>query len=159
MKATFPTLIFCLLLVAAVPVFAQEAQKFDEFEVIHCDEYLARMDNVFVHARDNPSLQIYVLIYEGKEPVYNARRNKTEMKPPAYGSAQAKIRSIKKYMSYRKVPVRRFSFVKAGFRENAAVEIWTVPPGAAPPKPTPMLTKIKYRKGNPYGFCTDCCGI
>ncbi|MDQ3800447.1 MAG: hypothetical protein M3384_13445 [Acidobacteriota bacterium] len=156
MKTIFSTLIFCFLLSASA--FAQEAaQKFDEFTVLPCDEYMGRMDTYLVHARDNPSLQIYVLIYEGKEPVYNARERKAEMKPPVFGSAEAKIRSIKKYMSYRKLPINRFSFVKAGFRENAAVEIWTVPNGATPPKPTPTLMKMKYRKGKPKGFCTDCC--
>ncbi|HEX8370338.1 MAG TPA: hypothetical protein VF604_17460, partial [Pyrinomonadaceae bacterium] len=102
-------------------------------------------------------LTVYVLIYEGKETRYNSRKKKMEFGLPAYGSAEAKIRSIKKYLSIRKVPSKSFSFVKAGFRENAAAEIWTVPSGAPTPKPTPTVTKMKYRKGKSAGFCTDCC--
>ncbi|HEY0050340.1 MAG TPA: hypothetical protein VGB68_13680 [Pyrinomonadaceae bacterium] len=156
MKAIFSALLFCFLCV--VPAFSQEAQIFDSFAALNCDDYLGRMDNVFVAARANPSTGFYVLIYEGDELAYNARKNEIELMLPAYGSADAKIRSIKKYMSIRKLPVNRFTFVKAGFRENAAVEIWTVPSGAPTPKPTPTITKMKYRKGKPVGFCTDCCG-
>src|SRR5215213_3442006 len=110
MKATFSALLFCLLF--SISAFSQEAQKFDEFEVLPCDHYLGRMDVVFVAARNNPSAKFYVLIYEGKEWTYNRRKNKSELTFPAYGSAEAKIRSIKKYLSIRKLPVKRFSFVK-----------------------------------------------
>ncbi|HEX9963250.1 MAG TPA: hypothetical protein VGB00_20125 [Pyrinomonadaceae bacterium] len=156
MKAIFSALLFCLL--SGVSAFSQEAQKFDYFEDVPCDEYLGRMDAAIAHARQNPTATTYVLIYEGKARRYNNRTKKTELAFPAYGSAAAKILSIKNYLSKRNFPVKRFSFVKAGFRENAAVEIWTVPVGATPPKPTPTITKMKYRKGKAYGFCTDCCG-
>jgi hypothetical protein len=156
MKAIFSALIFCFLF--SVSAFAQQAQIFDSFEDVPCDDYLGRMDNAINEARNNPSATIYVLIYEGRKWTYNRRKKKDELAFPPYGSAEAKIRSIKKYLSIRKLPINRFSFVKAGFRYYAAVEIWTVPNGAMPPKPAPTLTKIKYRKGKPYGFCTDCCG-
>jgi len=154
MKTTLSALLFCLLLV--VSGFSQEARKFDEFGGIPCDDYLGRIDNVLAYARDNPTSTVYILIYEGK--FKNDDENKTESRLPTFGSAEAKIRSIKKRLSLRKFPVKRFSFVKAGFREYALVEIWFVPPGAAPPKPAPTLTKMKYRKGKAAGFCTDCCG-
>jgi len=155
MKTLFSVLLFCLL--SVVSAFSQEAQKFDEFEDLNCDDYLGRMDNVLVYARDNPTLTVYVLIYEGK--VRNAYdKTKTESRLPTFGSAEAKIRSIKKRLPIRKFPVRRFSFVKAGFREYAMIEIWMVPAGAAPPKPAPTLTKMKYRKGRAAGFCIECCG-
>jgi hypothetical protein len=156
MKAVFSALIFCFLFAASA--FSQEAQKFDEFKNINCEEYLSRMDNALVHARNNPTLMIYVLIYEGKEPRFNSRKNETEIVFPPFGSAEAKITSMRNYLMLKRFPGKRFSFVKAGFREQATVEIWTVPPGAAPPKPTPTVTKMKYRKGKAYGFCTDCCG-
>jgi hypothetical protein len=157
MKAIFSALLFCLLF--SISAFSQEAQKFDEFEAISCDDYLGRMDAAIVQARNNPSATVYVLIYEGKEWMYNRRKNKSELVFPAYGLTDAKIRSIKKYLSIRKLTVKRFSFVKAGFRDEMTVEVWIVPNGAAPPKPTPTVTKMRYRKGVPRGFCTDCCGI
>jgi hypothetical protein len=156
MKAVFSALLFGLLL--SVSTFSQEARKIDEFDIVPCDEYLGRMDNAIAQARENPSAKVYVLIYEGKESIYNRRKNKMELAFPAYGSTEAKIRSIKNYLSKRKLPIERFSFVKAGFRENTALEIWFVMPGAAPPKPAPTLKKMRYRKGKPVGFCTDCCG-
>jgi hypothetical protein len=55
--------------------------------------------------------------------------------------------------------VERFNFIEAGFREKLTVEIWLAPNGATLPKPTPTLTKMKYRKGKAVGFCIDCCGI
>lgn len=155
MKPAFSALIFCFL--SSVSAFSQETQIFDSFGDINCEDYLSRMDNATRQARQNPSLTVYVLIYEGKETRYNSRKKKMEFGLPAYGSAEAKIRSIKKYLLLRKLPVKRFAFVKAGFRGDAAVEIWTVTNGATPPKPTPTVTKMKYRKGKAYGFCTDCC--
>lgn len=148
-------MLFCFLF--AVSAFSQEAQKFDEFENINCEEYLLRMDNAFTHAHNDPTLMIYVLIYEGKEARFNDRKNETEIVLPPFGSAKAKITSMKNYLRFRRFPGKRFSFVKAGFRENASVEIWTVPSGAAAPKPTPTLKKMRYRKGKAVGFCTDCC--
>ncbi|MEJ7849452.1 MAG: hypothetical protein WKF92_15330 [Pyrinomonadaceae bacterium] len=148
--------LFCLIF--SVAASAQEASKIDEFESLGCDEYLARMDGAINEARQNPSSTIFVLIYEGKEPKYNEVKKKIEQVFPNFRSAEAKTRSIKKWLLHRELPIERFSFVKAGFRENLTVEIWNVPEGALPPKPTPTLTKIKYRKGKPKGFCTDCCG-
>ncbi len=157
MKTTFLALLFCILFCSSA--FSQEAKKIDEFENIPCDEYLARMDVAIVQAYDNPSSSIYVLIYEGKELKYNSRKKKTELVSPNFGSAKAKIRSMKQYISLRKFPAERFTFVKAGFRGNLTVEIWLVPTSVAEPKATLTLTKMKYRKGKASGFCLDCCGI
>jgi len=77
---------------------------------------------------------------------------------PIFGSAEAKFVSMKKWLAHRELPVERFSFVKAGFRENLTVEIGIVPAGALPPIATPTLTKITYRKGRLIKFCIDCCG-
>lgn len=151
------TIIFCLFSAA---VFAQtdEGRKIDEFADIPCDGYLARMDAVLVTAQNNPSSTVYVLIYEGKELKYNSRKKKKELVLPTFGSAEAKIRSIKKYFfSFRKFKGKNFTFVKGGFRESSGVEIWLVPAGGIPPKATPTIKKMKYRKGKATGFCTDCC--
>ena len=147
--------LFCLMF--GIAAFSQEPSKIDEFETLSCDDYLGRMDYTISEARKNPSSTIYVLIYEGKELKYNESKKKVEQVFPNFGSAKAKIRSIKKWLLHREAPIERFSFVRAGFRENSTVEIWNVPDGALPPVPTPTLTKIKYRKGKAKGFCIDCC--
>ena len=150
---------FLLLLLFAVCVSAQtdEVRQIDEFGRIYCDDYLARMDNAIITAKENPSSTVYILIYEGKEMRYNNRTKKDELMLPIFGSAKAKIDSIKKYLARRKFPLEQFSFIEAGFREESAVEIWLVPKGAVPPKSTPELKEMKYRKGKAVGFCTWCC--
>src|SRR5687768_6522587 len=157
MKKQLFVFLLALFFVFNVSAQDKESRKIDEFENIPCDEYLMRVDAAMVEAHNNPFSTIYVLIYEGKELKYNSRKNKTESVFPNFGSAKAKIRSIEKYLSIRKFPAERFEFVKAGFRENLTVEIWLVPVGATSPKPTPTLTKMKYRKGKATGFCIDCC--
>ena len=155
MKVIISALLFCILF--SVSAFSQEAEKIDEFENIPCDDYLARMDYAMVKASDNPSSMIYVLIYEGKELKYNSHKNKNELVYPNFGSAKAKISSMKKYVSSREFPVERFTFVSAGFRKNLTVEIWLKSTSETPPKPAPTLTKMKYRKGKAAGFCLWCC--
>ncbi len=155
MKTIFLASFFCILF--CVSAYSQEAKKIDEFENINCEDYLSRMDSAINEAHNNPSSTIYVLIYEGKELKYNSRKNKTELVFPNFGSAKAKIRSIKKYLLLRNFPAERFMFVKAGFRKNSTVEIWLVSAGAMPPKSAPTLMKMKYRKGKATGFCTWCC--
>lgn len=149
-------IIFCLLL--SVAVFSQQASLIEEFGTLSCDEYLMRMDVSLLQASKDSSAKITVLIYEGKEPRYNVRKNTFDLALPAFGSAKAKFKSMETYISMRKFPIDRVSFVNAGFRENFGVEIWLVPSGALPPEPTPTLKKIKYRRGKANGFCLHCCG-
>jgi hypothetical protein len=137
---------------------AQEPVLVDEFPVLGCDHYLMRLDNILSEARNNPAAQVHVLIYEGREVAYNSRTKKSELMLPTFGSADAKFRSIKKRLAYRELPPDRFRFVKAGFREDFILQAWLVPPGAKSPVQSPTLSKIRYRKGKPRGFCIECCG-
>jgi hypothetical protein len=160
MKKRFFSL--ALLIFLALPVCGQtpEAQKLEEFGTIHCDEYLARVDAILIGQANNPNAMIYVFIYEGKErqQIYkNGAFAGYKSVLPTYGTAKAKIESMKKYLKLRKQPVENYVFASGGFRADAGVEIWLVPPGAEPPKPTPGLKKIKYRKGKAQRFCLECC--
>jgi len=155
MKATI-ALIFCVFLSAVV--FSQETWKLDEFEHLSCDDYLGRMDTYISEARKDTSSKLYIVIYEGKEFRYDGQMPNGRFVLPRFGSAQAKIRSMKQWFSHRGFEAKRYSFIRGGFREKMTVEFWIVPKGASPPVPTPTLTKLKYLKGKAYGFCTDCCG-
>ena len=152
---------FLFLIVCGFSVFAQaeEARMIDEFGVIPCDEYLARVDAMAIEKANNQNAQIYVFIYEGKEkiPDYNNGNVTYKTYLPRYGLAKAKIESMKKYLEFRKFTPQNYVFANGGFREEFRVEIWLVPPGAEAPKPTPTLEKMKYRKGKAKGFCTSCC--
>lgn len=153
------TLSFLILFLLALSVSAQEkARQIDEFENIPCDDYLARVDNLMIEVDKNPSSTAYVLIYEGAERSYDARKKKTVTVAPVKGTAAAKIRSMREYLKLRNFPQDRFVFIEAGFRDKLSVEFWLVPTGAEPPEPTPTLTEMKYGKGKPKGFCIGCCG-
>lgn len=150
------SLIFTLVCIFSV--FSQEARKIDEFGNISCEDYLSRINNIFYHSRENPSANIYILVYEGKELIYNYRKKKEELVFPQYGLANYHVYLMKMRLeSFSGVDIERFVFIKAGFRESFGVEFWLVPTGATPPKQTPTLTKIKYRKGKPKSFCLACC--
>lgn len=157
MKNFFSALFFCVLFFTAT--FAQKAEKIDEFPTLACDDYLSRMDGVLFQAQRNPSATIYVFIYEGKENTYDPYRKTTKFILPTRGSAKARIASIKVYAKYRKVSVENFKFIEAGFREESSAEFRLVPKDAEPPKPSPILEKMKYRKGKAKGYRTDCCRI
>jgi hypothetical protein len=161
MKATYLTVILCLF---AVSVFSQTeaSRKFDEFSFINCDEYLARMQNVYLEQKNKPNSKVYFVVYEGmiKTPIYKDGKVIKSMNIlPQFGMADAKIKSMKKWLSRQKAPPENFIFVNGGFRDYFGVEIWLVPPGGDLPEPTPTLKKIKYRKGKPTGFCLECCGV
>lgn len=118
------------------------------------------MDAAINQANDNPSSRVFVFVYEGKTQrcKYKKDGNYTiESVLPQYGLGNAKIRSMKKYLQMRRIAAERFVFIKGGFRENFTVEIWLVPDAVMPPEPNPTLTKVKYHKGKPVGFCLSCC--
>jgi hypothetical protein len=149
-------LICCLFLGGYV--FSQEARKIVDDSNVSCEEHLSRMDLVTIEAQNDPTTDVYVLVYEGKEKRYNQVTKKQELSLPAFGSAKANIRSIRKYLKTRGAPLERFKFVSAGFMENATLQVWVGPRPSVPPKPEPTLRKMKYRKGKPIGYCTSCCG-
>lgn len=161
MKKQLFSLLLLLSLSIIVSAQTPEAQKIDEFANVNCEGYLARMDNIFISALSDPSSKIYVFVYEGKltKPKYDSTGKSIgyESALPQMGLAKARIRSMKQYLKMKNMPPEKFVFIEAGFLENFKVELWNVPDGATPPKPTPTLKKMKYRKGKPVGFCLGCC--
>jgi len=159
MRNLFFGLIVLFSFAASISAQANEAEKFDEFNSYPCDQYLAVFDALLQRAFENPSSTVYVLIYEGKEREYNFRKRKAKYVAPKIGSAKAKIEAMKRYLTLRNFSADRFSFIEAGLRENATVELWLVPSGAVPPKPTSTLEKMNYQKGKAVGFCTDVANL
>ena len=155
---TIIKIILLYLLVFVSTVFAQEAQKIEQFEIVSCEEYLSRMDNVFLAVSANLTSKICVFVYEGKELAYSGKNGEFKIFLPRFGQAKAKINSMIKRLSFIKRSANNLVFIEGGFRENLSVEFWLVPLGVEPPKPTPTLKKMKYRKGKPFGFCVGCCG-
>ena len=151
--------ITALILILYCSSFAQQAELIDEFVNGSCEDYLSRMANAHYSLTADLNAKVYFLIYEGKEFRLNANGKKSKLVFPTFGSAKAKIYSIKMRFKFMQAEhlLDRIVFIEAGFRENFTLEIWNVPNGATLPKPTPTLTKMKYRKGKPVGFCAGCC--
>lgn len=103
------TLIFC------ISAFSQEVIKMQEFENPTCEEYLNRMDSVIAEAQNNPSATIYIFVYEGKENIYNSRKQKRELKLPTVDLAKVKINSMNKFMKVRVPSIKNITFIEAGF--------------------------------------------
>src|SRR5215204_7653582 len=104
MKQKFLLAIVFFLLTANVFAQIREARKIDEFGAITCDEYLARADTMITARANNPTEMVYVFIYEGKEKraIYkNGKVTGYKSIFPQYGSAKAKIESMKKYIKLR----------------------------------------------------------
>jgi hypothetical protein len=149
---------FCAFAVASA---AQDPvpRMIDEFGLIKCDDYLARYDYMVIELLAQPDSRIYVLTYDGKirQNISNKQGRTIGYKDvlPRAGTARAINRSIKDKLTLMKHPVESFVFIEGGIREYLSVEIWLVPPGASPPKASPTLTKMKYSKGKPRGFCFE----
>lgn len=153
MKAGFLlTLFFMCYCVSAFP---QEATKIEEFEDVDCEMYLRSIEQVVAGLKNDPSSMMHVFVYEGR--VFRGYDD-PRLVAPNVGLAKAKIRSMRRWLRMRKFPLDRFLFINAGFREKFTVEFWLVPNGSLPPKPSPTLTKMRYRKGKAQGFCFGCCG-
>ena len=141
---------FLLLLSFVFMVSAQtkETQKFDEFGNISCDDLTSRLEVFFLELKGDKTLKGYVLIYEGNLliPLYN-KDGKTVR--PRRGEAKGFIKSMQSREKFYSFYDKRIVFIESGFRKNFTVELWLVPNGAALPKLTPTLKKMKYRKGKP----------
>jgi len=153
MKRYFFILFLLLSFAFSISAQEKEARKVDEFESVNCDDYLARMDNFQIELSNDPTAKGYILIYEGKIPKNS--KGKFIFVFPHSGEAKSYKKTMIRRMAFRKYDRQRIVFIEAGFREKLTVEFWLVPAGAEPPKPTPTLKKIKYRKGEPIDFCGD----
>jgi hypothetical protein len=155
--------VFLILLLTALTVFSQqqqsEAVKIDEFENSNCEDYMARLDKLFISVNNSPGAKGYVIVYQGnlKQPIYGRNREikGSRYVAPPVNSAPEFIRYFKNYQRLRRFPAERIVFVEGGFREKFTIEFWLVPNAAAPPTPTPTLKKIKQAKAknSAEGFC------
>ncbi|MDQ3710719.1 MAG: hypothetical protein M3388_00640 [Acidobacteriota bacterium] len=154
MKSKFLTITFCLFVFVA-SVFAQnEAERFDEFGELNCEEILARSNNLLNELNKNPTLISYIIFYEGKHSQYSynkkTQKSETKLINPRRGESRNKAEAIRLYLTkWRKFPKERLILVDGGYRANYGVELWIAPVGAERPKPSPDLKEkdLKYRKG------------
>ncbi len=99
-------------------------KRFDEFPSVAFDDDKARLDNLAIELQNSPGATGYIVAYAG-------RRSRA-------GQAD---RMGKRAMDYlvnsRNINRSRLVFVNGGGREDDTYELWLVPQGAEPPRPTP----------------------
>ena len=149
MKKIFSAMtIFALL--AGVTSQAQTssgAREFDKFGSICCEDEKARLDNFAVHLQNEPEAQGYIIFYEGRR--YSSCHSR-RARIPRRGEAGARAARMKPYLTdARGLDAKRVIIINGGYREEWTAELWIMPKGAEPPKPTPTLEAkdIKFRRG------------
>jgi hypothetical protein len=158
MRKLYLTLIL-LYIVAGSTSFAQtpnEAREFDEFGNTCCGDEKARLDNFAIHILKEPEAQGYIIFYEGRRyaSCYNPRP-----RIPRRGEAEARVARMKPYLVYvRGMDANRIVVINGGYREEWTAELWIVPKGTNPPKPTPTLQAkdIRFRRGKIPKDAYDC---
>jgi hypothetical protein len=107
-------------------------KRFDEFPSVAFDDDKARLDNLAVELQNNPGATGYVIAYAGQ-------RSRA-------GEADRMGRRALDYLvNTRSLSSSRIVIVNGGYRERNAYEIWLVPQGAEPPRPTPTLDPSQAR--------------
>lgn len=112
------------------------AREFDECNSCSFDDQKARLDNLAVELQNDPSTRAYILAYGGR------------MSP--LGQVEKLMNRSRDYLiTQRGIDDSRIVVVNGGFREEDSVELWIVPSGAAPPKPTPTVQAGDVNPGKP----------
>ena len=100
--------------------------KLDDFEYNY-SYMIANLDYLMIHLQNEPTFSGYVIIY-GQRVGHSADVSRT-------------IRATRDYFRLRRYDSSRVTIIDGGFREEGRVEIYLIPPGVEPPKPTPTVDK------------------
>lgn len=156
MKSKILLLMICCLF--SISAFSQEnkARKVSEYSWVPCGHIMALLDNVFAEQKEDPTSKLYVFYYEGKDhpqTVWNNKLKKYEEKVfrPKRGNALNLAREVPLYAKGRKLDENKIILIEGGYRDEATLELWLVPEGAAPPKATPTIVEkdVVFGKGKP----------
>ncbi len=101
-------------------------RKFDEYGNIAFEDEKARLDNVAMQAKMEPTSQVYLIAYAGRR----AR----------VGEAEAKAARAKKYLvEGNGLDAERVITIDGGYREDLTVEVWIRPANMGAPLASPTL--------------------
>jgi hypothetical protein len=114
----------CISSETAVVQIAGPPQKSDEFGPMSDADMAERINTVIASLA--PDDQLYIFAYAGRN---NVR-----------GYASTTLRQIRAHAFKSGISSERLASIDGGYREEAAFELWTVPIGAEPPKPTPTVS-------------------
>ena len=99
-------------------------RRFDEFPSVAFDDDKARLDNLAIELQNNPGSTGYIVAYAG-------RRSRP-------GTAdRMNARAVKYLTETRGISRDRLQVINGGGRDTNSYELWLVPQGAEPPRPTP----------------------
>lgn len=90
------------------------------------DDQKARLDNLAVELQNDPSATAHIIAYAGR----HSRAGQASM-------LGARARDY--LVNHRGINASRLVVVNGGYREQDCVDLWIVPRGATPPKPTPTV--------------------
>ena len=110
----------CTSQIPALPV----GNKFDVYNDVRFNDEKARLDNFAVQLQNEPGAQGYIL-------AYGSRRGR-----PDEGRRRAE-RARNYLVNERGLSSDRIVIVEGGPRDILTIELWSVPTGATPPRPTP----------------------
>lgn len=113
----------CISSEKAVVQIAGPPQKTDEFGPMSDEDMAERIKTVIASLATNDQLHIFA--YAGRN---NVR-----------GYASTTLRQIRAHAFKSGISSERLATIDGGYREEAAFELWIVPLGAEPPKPSPSL--------------------
>jgi hypothetical protein len=107
-------------------------KRFDEFPSVAHDDDKARFDNLAIEMQNNPGATGYIIAYAGR----GSRA----------GEADRMAKRAADYLSTtRGISRERLVTINGGYRESNSFELWLVPQGAEPPRPTPTVNPDERR--------------
>ena len=102
------------------------SRQFDVCCSCSYDDQKARLDNLAVELQNDPSTTTYVIAYGGRTS--------------RIGQADLLGTRARDYLvTQRGIDQSRIVVLNGGFREEDCVELWIIPRGATPPRPTPTV--------------------
>lgn len=100
------------------------SRRFDEFPSVAFDDDKARFDNLAIELQNNPGATGYIIAYAGRRSRPGAADRMAE-------------RAVRYLTGTRGISRERLQIINGGGRETNTYELWLVPQGAEPPRPTP----------------------
>jgi hypothetical protein len=102
------------------------SSRIDSYRRISQANENARLDNFVIALKERRGTEGYIIGYSGRK----ARA----------GEALRRVQRARNYLiKVRKFPPSRLKAIDGGYREEASVELYVMPPGGCPPKITPTI--------------------
>jgi PEGA domain len=106
------------------PRLLETPRRFDEFPSTAFDDDKARLDNLAIELQNNPGATGYIIAYAGRR----ARPGQAD---------RMNERALRYLTETRGIGRERLQVINGGARDTNSYELWLVPQGAEPPRPTP----------------------